>query len=415
MAEEIKDLGLVPLPGRTPAPSTDGIGAALAAAKPAASTVVSGTKEKLMAVAKGGAEGLKNYQASHDFLSSQRNMALQRANERASLIGGPEAQGYEAFTEGEFARRSADIASADKAASQAGSYRQAAIANYRKGIQAGIPAAAAFGREQGAAKAKAATKEDFIAKALGQAELDEQTAAGNVGKAQGDIDTLNKEREGLDFTVKQTQSVVDGINERLKKVDKEWEKAENTKGALIKQTRPKKEIEADQQRLREQRHRVLGNLHRYEAELGNFDKTKGEQIKTRQGELDTQQSTFTPETRADRAREIAIRQMNVAPSLAYGKIGVEDVKSRLPKPEASDAAILGKANISAPQLKAVKDNPDYQRVFTQLSGAVSVLSKEEALQAINLVKDPQVRAVLRAQLEGEFLTASQLKTASGKK
>jgi hypothetical protein len=401
----------------------EGMGASYAENKPTASNQVAGTKEKLTAIAQGGAAGLKNLQASQNFLQEQRQMALSRAAQRSAIVGGPEAQGFESFTEGEFARRSADIAAADKAASQAGGYRNQAIANYRKALQGGIASNFAFGKAKGEKEAAASTKEDFVAKALGQAELDEQTAAGNLSKGQQELDALNKERSTKDFHIQQTQSTIDSINERLKAIDKEWKAADSKSNAeklmhgvgLTDKVRSKKEIQADQDRLRMQRHRVITNLNRQKAELTEWDRTKGEALKTRTSELDEQKTKFSPETRADRAREIAIRQMNVDPALATGKIGVEDVKSRLPKPGASDQAVLSKANVSMDQLLAAKQNPEYVENAELLSLGISSMSKEKALQLINTVTDPTVRAVLKAQYADEYLTAAQLKSASGKK
>lgn len=400
----------------------EGMGASYAQNKPTASTSTSGTKEKLQAIANGGAAGLKNYQASQDFLQSQRQMALTRAADRSKLIGGPESQGFESFTEGEFARRSADIAQAGAAQSRAGSMRQGAIANYRKSLQAGIPLAMAAGAARGkATAAEKAGKEDFVSRALGQAELDEQAAAGNLAKGQGDVDTLNKERTQLDFNINQADSALKSVRERRAKLDKEWRQADAPNIATqvagktnLGKGRSKKDIEAELASTAMTQHRLVKNIDRMKAELGEWDRTKGETIKTRQKEMEGQQS-FTPETRADRAREIAIRQMNVDPALAMGKIGSEDVKSRLPKPAVADEFIMGKAKVTQPELKTIKGTEEYNEYAPLLNDLVSAWSKEQALQYINTVSDPKVRAVLRAEYEDQFLTAAQRKSASGKK
>jgi hypothetical protein len=404
----------------------EGIGAALAADKPPASTTTAGTKEKLTAIATGGAAGLKNLQSSQDFLQAQRTMALQRAGQRSAIIGGPEAQGFESYTEGEFARRSADIAAADRTASTAGGMRQAAIANYRKALQAGIPANFAFGKAKGekeaAAAAAKANKEDFVSKALGQAEIDEKTAAARLAdldsqtagintplqEAKGKLAELDAQQKALESEMKAVgSSFQGGITGGLKALSSllpGGQKALTNDKAVAEQR-------AKYERLRTERDRIANEKGRLSFQIGQDEKSG----QTRLDALAAQREQFTafsPETRADRAREIAIRQMNVDPALATGKIGVEDVKSRLPKPGASDAAVMSKANLSMDELVAAKEKPEYVENAELLALGISSMSKEKALQLINTIEDPQVRAVLRAQFEGEYLTAAQLKSAA---
>jgi hypothetical protein len=174
------------------------------------------------------------------------------------------------------------------------------------------------------------------------------------------------------------------------------------------------EQRAKYERLRAERDRIANEKGRLSFQIGQDEKSG----QTRLDALAAQREQFTafsPETRADRAREIAIRQMNVDPALATGKIGVEDVKSRLPKPGASDQAVLNKANLSMDELVAAKAKPEYVENAELLTLGISSMSKEKALQLINTIEDPQVRAVLKAQFADEYLTASQLKSASGKK
>jgi hypothetical protein len=394
--------------------SMDGIGATLAAGKPPTTSATAGTKEKLTAIAQGGTAGLKQYETAQSILNQSRQLALSRATDRSRLIGGPESQGFEAFTEGEFGRRQADLAQAGNAARIAGGHRQAAIDNYRKALQAGIPLSMAAGKSAGEAAAAKANKgnEDFVARALGQAKLDEDAAAANLQKGRGDIEALNKERSNFDFQISTVENMIKQIDDETKE-NQEQLRSLRTAPALqgvgprrtIKQL--EEEISGDQRR----KERLQGAKVKWETRRSEWDRTKGEQLKTRTKEIGEQES-FTPETRAQRAREIAIRQLNVDPALATGKIGVEeDSVSKTPKGPALDAHLMSQAKISAKDLQEVRANEQYTKVAGQLERAVAVLPKEEALQLINLVGDPKVRAVLKAQFEGEFLTAAQLKKA----
>lgn len=392
----------------------EGIGATLAAGKPPTTTATAGTKEKLQAIAQGGTAGLKAFETSQGILNQSRQLALSRATERQRITGGPESMGFEAFTEGEFARRQADLAQAGAAQSRATGLREGAIANYRKALQAGIPLSIAAGRAAGekAASSAASKSEDFVSKALGQAEIDEKAAAANLQKGQADIDALNKERANFDFQISTVDSMIKQIDDETKENQKQLRSLRTAPGLQgVGPRRTIKELEEEISGDARRKERLLGAKVKWETRRSDWDRTKGPQLQQRQKELGEQQA-FTPETRADRAREIAIRQLNVDPALAVGKIGVEDTKARLPKPAESDQYLMSQAKISAKELLDVKNSDQYKEEASLLGDLVGAWSKEKALNYINTaVTDPKVRAVLKAQFEGEFLTASQLKSA----
>lgn len=101
--------------------------------------VASRTKNLLAAVASGGSQGLRAYEQSEAALRQAKTDAVARAQQRASLIGGPEAQGFEAAAAGQFDRRLGDVANSRGSFESHMAGLGAAHKNYLSQVSAAVP------------------------------------------------------------------------------------------------------------------------------------------------------------------------------------------------------------------------------------------------------------------------------------
>lgn len=118
-------------------------------------------KALLAAAATGGSAGIAAYKAGQDALGAERQASVARAAQRASLIGGPESQGFEAIPDQYYGRGLANLASSRATFEGDMSRRLAANQDYLSKAAASIPAYRAetdrlVGLKAAAAKDKAA-------------------------------------------------------------------------------------------------------------------------------------------------------------------------------------------------------------------------------------------------------------------
>ncbi len=179
----------------------------------------------LAAAAAGGTAGLSAYQKGKQDLETSRVAALQAAQARAKLLGGPEAQGFETLTNAEFDRQARNLDSSDAADRAQAAAINAASANYNSRIKSALPVINAetarilAGYES---KAKASAAKNFpLAQILGSTEIalpGAQKAAEEAG-THADTATKNLETQRTGANLAPIQANIDNNNRRIKEIE----------------------------------------------------------------------------------------------------------------------------------------------------------------------------------------------------
>lgn len=401
MAEVVKDAILATsptvsksLPGQIPAP------AAQPAPKLPEQNVVSGgsffggagqdvntrTKALLEAVATGGKRGLDSFKQAETAIGDYRKQALGRAQSRAALIGGPEAQGFEAIADTQFGARQADLAQSTTAFTEDMARRGIAgkgALDQLRGIlpilQAKTQKQIARTQEAKLSEAKESLAKDWEAKALGQAEIDEKTAADNLSTLDKDITRLESERAELEKPIKERSGRIGAIDKEIQKLQKE--EIELSKAPALQGVGPRstmKKLAERQTALIKERHALIKES---QDKLKEWDSRNAKALEGRRAERE-KFAGVTPETRAERARRIATEQLGVEAPLATGKINVKDTAFAT-KPPADDKTLITKAGLAdKKELDTLRSTDVYQEFTEALPTLLETTTKEGVLQTL---------------------------------
>lgn len=346
-------------------------------------------KALLSTIATGGTRGLQSFEQAEQAVNEQRKNALGRANSIAGIIGGPESQGFEKIPEQQYGSRLADIAQSRSNFTQDLARRGIAGQSALSGLEKISPLLQQQTQSKLATAAKTALQKDWEKKALGQAEMDESTATENQKKGQTELDQLNGQLSGIQNQIDTNQKAIDSINDRRKKLTDEWRGADakNIAEQVAGKTplghgRNKQEIEADLQATAQNRHKLIQANGRLTGDLA----TQKGQLQPRIDAVTktlAEQGKITPETRSERARGIATSQLGIAPELATGGLGPEDVNpARLGTKD--EQSLAAKARIPLTGLTQVRQDPAYATVEQHLpqwrKGGMTLEQFDNALQ-----------------------------------
>jgi hypothetical protein len=384
------------LPGVIPAQT------AAPAPKLPAQNVLSGgsvnarTKALLEAVATGGKRGLESYQQSETAINDYRKQALGRTSALAALVGGPEAQGFEKIADQQYGARLTDLDQSRTAFTEdiarrgiAGKSALDQLAAVEPLVRAQVTKAIEKKRAETVASAKEKVNKDWEAKALGQAEIDEQTAAKNTETLDKDIARLEGERTKLAGAASSREGRVGAIDKKLTDLEKERRASTsgNNYGKMKegfgfpggKNPRSTKDVDREMQALRMERHQLLKGQSMGLKEWDEKNASKLEGLKSEREKY----ANINPETRADRARGIATSQLGIEAPLATGKINTKDT-SFATKPAPDDATLIKKAGLKdAKELGALRQSEGYQKVSGNLTSWVqNGVTKEQFLAAL---------------------------------
>lgn len=382
------------LPGVIPAPQVP-------APKLPAQNVVNGgsvdarTKALLEAVATGGKRGLQAYQDSEQAIGQYRQQALGRANKLAGIIGGPEAQGFEQVADQQYGARLADLSQARTAFTEdmarrglAGRTAVDAFGSIAPLVRAQVEHDINQKRADKVAEAKDKISKDWETRSLGQAEMDENTARDNVTTLDKDISRLEGDRQKLADAATNRTGRISDIDKRLGDLDKEWRRADSKtnadelagglapgKGGV----RPKKQIEAEADALRMERHKLIQNN---QKGLKDWDTANGGRLAQLKADRE-KYAAITPETRAERARGIATNQLGIEAPLATGKINSKDT-SYATAPAPDDKTLITKAGLKdTKELTDLRGSEGYKKVHDNLTSWVqNGVTKEQFLAAL---------------------------------
>jgi glutaredoxin-related protein len=369
-------------------------------------------KAILQAVAEGGTKGLQAFEQAEKQIAASKDSAVGRTQALAGLIGGPESKGFDAPIIQQFDTRQADLAQR-RAGFSEDMARLGSAGNRALSSMAAIaPLMKARDQRSLADQAKAAAAKDWEARSLGQAELDEQKAAEAAQNAQKAFDENEKAIASIENIAKLRQKDVDSSNDRLGRVVVDLQK----KGLWdAKRQRPKVTTGPDYENFQdalESRNYARNALKTTQnsPELKQFLS----QRQSRQEALAAAQGA-SQIPRSDRARRIATDQFGIEQALAMGKLGAEDIpKARQPGSPltAMQQKAIKSAGLSEQDYAEVQADKDYDAVASFLNQNLAGISKDEVVAYI-LAKVPahkkRTRALLRAEFEGQALSAAQLK------
>lgn len=411
------------LPGQIPAP------------KLPAQNIISGgdvtsrTKALLEAVATGGKRGLQSYQQSENAINEYRKQALGRSSALAALIGGPESQGFEQITDQQYGARLADLDQSRTVFTEdmarrgiAGKGALDQLKAIEPIIRAQVQKKIEKARAESVAAAKDKVNKDWESRALGQAELDEQTAASNVATLDKDIARLTGERDKLAKDATNREGRIGELDKRMAELRAEYagsqrkNNAEVLFGNKVRTKRSSKEIGAEMDAVAAERHSLIKQRG---AGLKEWDEKNGKTLANLTAERD-KYAGINAETRDQRARTIATDQLGIDPSLATGKINIKDT-AYATKPAADDATLIKKANLKdAQELSTLRNNEGYKKVQENLSDWVAGgTTKEQFLAAMRVDPmfqkegggfDAKLYNLIVAETAGLFPTAASLRS-----
>lgn len=376
MAENLNP-DLVPMPGRRTAvpggPATEGDSAER-------------RRGMLEAVATGGQRGLEAFKTAEKAINELRSQAVQRAAQRASLIGGPESQGFEAIPELQFGNRLAQLTRQRTTFEEDMSRLGSAGGGYLKELSE-LPQQA-YEQSASASRAKSSREgaDDFLKRALGMAEMEEINAA-------KDLDLAGRNLAGAESTYQQGMSAAGDQAKAAKQfVSKAIANFNYEKNRLQREgkwdaanQRPTAEGEKDFRFQAAQKQ--ISDAYQQQAgvQAGAGLRALGTARKAKT-QAEQRYSELTPENRASRARALAIAQ-GIDPALVLGTIGEEDIPTaRRTSAPKTDKDLASRARLNMSDLDEVRKDSDYQSFRRNLEGILSQgLTFEELDQAL---KDP---------------------------
>lgn len=372
-------------------------------------------KAILEAVASGGTKGLQAYEQAQQEIASSKDDAVGRTKAIAGLIGGPESQGFEAPIVRQFDTRMADLgqrrAGFSEDMARLGVAGQTALSS----LGALAPLMKQKDQQSLAQSVRDTALKDWEARSLGQAEMDEQSAANAAANAEKAFSENEKAIDNFNKRIQSGQKAVTLGNDVLGRVVVDLQK----KGLWdAKRQRPKTTSGPDYEkfqdalRMRDGARQILTEVEN-SPELGRLQQERASRQEALNAALG---ATKIP--RSDRARRIATDQFGVEPQLALGKLGAEDIpKARQPGSglDPYSEAVVAKAKLTPADWQAVQADKDYTETRSTLEQVLGVYSWEQAERLINLLPANKRRskALLRAEFKDQFQTASQLKKAKG--
>lgn len=371
-------------------------------------------KAILEAVASGGTKGLQAFEQAEQAVAGAKDSAVGRTQAIAGLIGGPESQGFEAPVVRQFDTRMADLG--QRRAGFQEDMARLGIAGQRGLTALGAVAPLMKQRDEQsiASSVRDAALKDWEARALGQAEMDEQAAAAKAEEAQKAFNDNEKAIDNWNKRIQSGEKAVNLGNDVLGRVVVDLQK----KGLWdAKRQRPKTTSGPDYEkfqdalRMRDGARKILSEVQ------GSPEMTRLQQERSSRQEALNAALGASQIPRSDRARRIATDQFGIEPQLALGKLGAEDIpKARQPKSPlgAYEQSIVSKAKLTDADWAAVQEDKDYADTRETLEQVLGVYSWEQAERLINLLPANKRRskALLRAEFKDQFQTAAQLKRAT---
>ena len=96
-------------------------------------------KQLLSAMASGGTAGAQAFESGQQALTTARGQSIDRAGQLASLIGGPESQGFEGLAAGQYDRRIGDLKAGQANFTENLAARGSAYDQYLNAVSAAVP------------------------------------------------------------------------------------------------------------------------------------------------------------------------------------------------------------------------------------------------------------------------------------